>query len=49
METLWKNIAVLGESQSSLRGLTPQEAVRDIAGLPLHEGAQRYYMEIGVL
>ena len=47
--TLWENIGELGESQSSLRGLTPQDAVRDIAGLPLHEGAQLYYREIGVL
>ena len=48
-KTLWENIAELGESQSSLRGLTPQEAVRDIAGLPLHDGARRYYREIGIL
>ena len=48
-KTLWENIAELGESQSSLRNLSPQEAVRDIAGLPLHDGAQRYYREIGVI
>ena len=48
-KTLWENIGELGESQSSLRGLTPQEAVRDIAELPLHDGALRYYREIGVL
>lgn len=48
-KTLWENIGELGLSQSSLRGLTAQEAVKDIAGLPLHEGALRYYSEIGVL
>ena len=48
-KTLWENIRELGESQSTLRGLTPQQAVLDIAGLPLHEGAQRYYREIGIL
>ena len=48
-KTLWENIGELGESQSNLRGLTPQDAVRDIAGLPLHEGARQYYSEIGVL
>ena len=48
-KTLWENIDELGESQASLRGLTAQEAVRDIAGLPLHDGAKRYYSEIGVL
>ena len=47
--TLWENMETLGESQSSLRGLTAEEAVRDIAGLPLHDGARRYYTEIGVL
>ena len=48
-KTLWENIVELGESQASLRGLTPQEAVRDIADLPIHDGAVRYYREIGVL
>ena len=48
-KTLWENIGELGESQASLRGLTPQEAVRDIADLPVHDGAVRYYREIGVL
>ena len=48
-KTLWENIGELGESQSNLRGLTPQEAVCDIAGIPLHDGAQSYYSEIGVL
>ena len=48
-KTLWENIGELGESQSNLRGLTPQDAVLDIAGLPLHEGARQYYSEIGVL
>ena len=48
-KTLWENIGELGESQSNLRGLPPQQAVLDIAGLPLHEGARRYYREIGIL
>ena len=45
-KTLWENIGVLGESQSSLRGLSVNDAVKDIAGLPLHDGAKRYYEEI---
>ncbi len=48
-KTLWENIGELGQSQGNLRGLTAEEAVRDIAGLPLHDGAKRYYSEIGVL
>lgn len=45
-KTLWENIGTLGESQNSLRGLSVQDAVRDIAGLPLHDGARRYYEEV---
>lgn len=47
--TFWEHIDELGETQSNLAGLTPEEAVKDIADLPLHPGAQRYYQEIGVL
>lgn len=47
--TFWENIDKLGEAQANLKGLTPQEAVKDIAELPLHPGAERYYKEIGVL
>ncbi len=48
-KTLWENIEELGQSQGNLKGLTAQQAVRDIAGLPLHDGAKRYYSEIGAL
>ncbi len=48
-KTLWEHIDELGEIQRNLKGLTPQKAVQDIAGLPLHDGAIRYYKEIGVL
>ncbi|MBQ9565520.1 MAG: TAXI family TRAP transporter solute-binding subunit [Synergistaceae bacterium] len=47
--TFWENIGALGEAQVNLRGLTATEAVKDIAGLPLHDGARRYYVEAGVL
>ncbi|MCI9156179.1 MAG: TAXI family TRAP transporter solute-binding subunit [Lawsonibacter sp.] len=48
-KTFWENIDQLGEAQGNLKGLTPEEAVKDIANLPLHAGAERYYKEIGVL
>ena len=48
-KTLWEHIDELGEAQRNLQGLTPQAAVLDIARLPLHDGAERYYKEIGVL
>ena len=48
-KTFWENIDKLGEAQSNLKGLTPEEAVNDIADLPLHAGAEKYSNEIGVL
>lgn len=48
-KTLWEHIDELGEAQSSLKGLTAEAAVLDIARLPLHDGAIRYYKEIGIL
>ena len=47
--TFWENIDKLGEAQGNLKGLTAEEAVKDIADLPLHAGAEQYYKEIGVL
>jgi hypothetical protein len=48
-KTFWENIDQLGEAQGNLKGLTAEEAVKDIADLPLHAGAEKYYKEIGVL
>lgn len=48
-KTFWENIDTLGEAQNNLKGLTPEEAVKDIANLPLHDGAAKYYTEIGVM
>ena len=48
-KVFWENIKELESSQSSLKGLTPEAAVQDIAGLSIHEGAIKYYQEIGVL
>jgi TRAP-type uncharacterized transport system substrate-binding protein len=48
-KSFWKNIEELGKSQKNLKGLKPADAVKDIAGVPLHPGAIKYYKEIGVL
>lgn len=48
-KVFWENIDTLGEAQSNLKGLSAEDAVKDIANLPLHDGAARYYKEIGVL
>ena len=48
-KTLWENIESLGKAQGNLKGLKAENAVKDIADLPLHQGALRYYKECGVL
>lgn len=47
--TFWENIEELGKSQANLKGLKIEDAVKDIASLPLHEGAARYYKEKKIL
>lgn len=48
-KAFWTNIDELGKSQKNLKGLKAEDAVKDIANLPLHPGAVKYYKEIGVL
>ena len=48
-KSFWEHIDELGASQKNLKGLKPADAVKDIAGIPLHKGAEKYYKEIGVL
>lgn len=48
-KTFWENFDLLKETQAPLKKVNPAEAVQDLAGLPIHEGAARYYREIGLL
>lgn len=48
-KTLWEHMGELSETHKALRGLTAKNAVKDVAGLPFHPGALRYYKEIGAL
>lgn len=48
-KTFWENLDQLKETQAPLRDLTIEETVKDLAGLPIHDGAARYYKEVGVL
>jgi hypothetical protein len=48
-KTFWENFEELKATQAPLKQVNPKEAVKDLAGLPLHEGAARYYREIGLL
>jgi TRAP transporter TAXI family solute receptor len=40
-KTFWENLDQLKETQAPLRGLTIEETVKDLAGLPIHDGAAR--------
>lgn len=48
-KTFWENIDELKATQAPLRETFLEETVKDLAGLPIHDGAARYYREVGVL
>ncbi|MDO4710499.1 MAG: TAXI family TRAP transporter solute-binding subunit [Peptostreptococcaceae bacterium] len=48
-KAFWENLETLKASNASLQGISIEQAVTDLADLPLHEGAIRYYKEVGVL
>lgn len=48
-KTFWENFEELKATQAPLQKVKLEEAVKDLAGLPIHEGAARYYREIGLL
>jgi len=48
-KTMYENLDSVKNVHSALAGLTVESAVQNLAGLPLHEGAARYYREAGVL
>ena len=39
----------LTEDFAALRSADPMKACEDLSGVPLHEGAARYYREIGLI
>ena len=45
----WENWDMLTETHAALRKADPKEACNDVAGVAIHEGAARYYREIGLL
>ncbi|WP_409969538.1 TAXI family TRAP transporter solute-binding subunit [Bengtsoniella intestinalis] len=48
-KVFWENIEDLAVTTPALAGLKVEDAVTDLAGVPLHDGAIRYYQEIGVM
>lgn len=49
VKSFWEHLSELQESSAALAGLTSADAVTDLASLPLHPGAEKYYKEIKVL
>ncbi|NBK24300.1 MAG: TAXI family TRAP transporter solute-binding subunit [Spirochaetia bacterium] len=48
-KSFWENFEELKATQAPLKKVNPKDAVKDLAGLPIHEGAARYYREIGLM
>ncbi len=48
-KVFWENWDSLQQTHAALRRADPMEACSDLAGVPLHEGAARYYREKGIL
>lgn len=48
-KVFWENWDTLTETHAALRKADPKQACSDVAGVAIHEGAARYYREIGIL
>ena len=48
-KVFWENWDMLTETHAALKKADPKEACNDVAGVAIHEGAARYYREIGIL
>ena len=45
----WENLPELVKAHAVMKTVTPDMAVKDLAGIPLHPGAEKYYRETGLL
>ena len=48
-KTFWENVSELTKAHAVMKTVTPDMAVTDLAGIPLHPGAEKYYKEAGLL
>ena len=48
-KAMWENIDLLRNAHNALKDATVEGAVKNLAGLPLHPGAEKYYKEKGVM
>ncbi len=49
VRVFWENWDALTDNYPALRMADPRTACADLAGVPLHDGAARYYREIGLI
>lgn len=47
--TFWENVDDLGKAHAVMKTVTKDMAVTDLAGIPLHPGAEKYYRSVGLL
>ena len=48
-KSFWENKDALAENNKSLKEIKVEDALKDIADLPVADGAMRYYKEIGII
>ena len=48
-KVFWENWDYLTQTHAALRRADPKQACSDVAGVAIHDGAARYYREIGLL
>lgn len=48
-KVFWENIEELKKSNASLQSVRLEDATKDLADVPIHEGALRYYKEKGLV
>ncbi|WP_409227586.1 TAXI family TRAP transporter solute-binding subunit [Gudongella sp. SC589] len=48
-KVFWENVESLGSTHNAIKGLELEQAVQNLAGLPLHEGSAKYYREMGIM
>lgn len=49
MKTMWENVDELKSAHEIVEQFELEEAVTELADIPLHPGAEKYYKEIGLL
>ncbi len=48
-KTFWENLPAVREAHAVMKDVTTKDATTDLSGVPLHNGAEKYYREIGLI